>query len=1141
MTNRPVKKSAALKATTSLDALLDLLREELDWPIPSSMELEDAGIRVDPKEIHLDPAAAAKMQQIYRLLPPTGDEPFGVYFVEFSDGRFPIGALKRLLAKVVRKKRAPRAGAHTGRWSKDDLIFITRTGEDGGRVYLAAFETDHETKRTRIKVISWGPHDTELRLKRLVEEELPRLRWPSDGNLSTQWFAEVREVFRLGVREEIRSADRLARRMAEVAIAAREEVLGLLEVEVGSGPLRGLLAEIRNKLLSSLTERGFADMYAQTLVYGLLTARLTNPEKFATDTTAGIIDFGTPLLDVLYRYFRDPDSEFDMDELGLVELASELRSAPVEEILQNFGAVNRRDDPVVHFYEDFLEFYDPDERKRLGTYYTVLPVVRFIVSGVNEILTQHFGLTMGIADPASWKEVANRNGLKIPQGVDADSRFVNMVDPATGTGTFLLEWIRKSKDLFLSSDSGSEAGWASHFSNVILPNMTGLEISLASYAVAHLKTALEVPAAAEAVSRLPIYLTNTLLPSNTNSLQQMFSDPLTDEGILADNVKDHPGVTVIIGNPPYKDKVKGQGPAVEESIGEQKPLLDSFTPAPDRGLGTHTKILRNLYVFFWRWALHKVHGTPQEKPGIVAFITSSAWLEGPVFETMRSWVRDGNHVWVIDLGGSIKNAIPGDENVFAQITTPVAICLVSRAPHRNDAGLRYVRLRGSRASKYQWLEKASLFSDQWTEVRSDPKSTIGIEKSSEWQNFVALGELMPFHANGIHQQRTWVNDPNKKILVERWTALVNARVANRSELMKETQSKKTGGLGIDLVTREALGPINDRLNRDPVSIVRYSFRTLDRQWLLADSRVIDRPSPELWSVRSNTQVFFSELHSHPVGEGPSIVPAGHIPNLDYFHGRGGRAIPAFRDAHARKWNLLPGALELISAEIGVQITGAQLISYVAGIAGFPAFSRRFSSDLQQGGVRLPITLEHNLFLEVSKLGSQAIELFTYCERTLNNKIVSTVRIKNGPHVIGERSTARQMPEAALYDKATMQLKLGDLVIGNVRSDVWNYEVTGMLVVKKWIGYRKASPTTKWSSPLNDIVSETWPKAWTEELLDLLHVVTQLRDLEPRHERLLDRVLDGPMFSNQLLWKNELLPPPSTSTKPESQDSGIQFG
>ncbi|NBO56520.1 MAG: hypothetical protein EBU84_18445, partial [Actinobacteria bacterium] len=509
-------------------------------------------------------------------------------------------------------------------------------------------------------------------------------------------------------------------------------------------------------------------------------------------------------------------------------------------------------------------------------YYTPIPVVRFMVRAVHDVLRNRFNLPDGIISEATWGEVCASLGVQLPEGLDGGERFVQMIDPATGTGTFLLEWIRESRRLF---EATGRKDWGEFLRNVTVPSMAAFEISLASYAVAHLKLALEIQASLNTSAEIQVFLSNTMQPSDKSVTAELFSDPIADEAARAAAVKDSGQYSIIIGNPPYKDKSKGMGRVVEARLRPSGALLDNFTPHPSRKLGAHTKILRNLYVFFWRWALDKVHGTPQQRPGIVAFITSFAWLRGPVFETMREWIRDGNDVWVVDLGGDIKSGEEGDENVFSQITTGTAICIVCRT----DGGqgqLRYKLLRGARSTKLAWLEGGRIESDGWLTLDSDPREPIGPEKSTAWLSYPSLGDLMPFQANGIHQQRTWVNDGTKSVLVDRWKKLASARVASRPTLMKETSSRKVDATGRDLSTGSPLGPLNDRINSEPVSIVRYSFRTLDRQWLLADSRVIDRPSPELWAVRGPRQIFFSELHSHPVGVGPAITVAGFIPNLD---------------------------------------------------------------------------------------------------------------------------------------------------------------------------------------------------------------------------------------------------------------------
>jgi hypothetical protein len=535
-----------------------------------------------------------------------------------------------------------------------------------------------------------------------------------------------------------------------------------------------------------------------------------------------------------------------------------------------------------------------------------------------------------------------------------------------------------------------------------------------------------------------------------------------------------------------------------------------------------------------------VHGTPPKKPGIVAFITSSAWLKGPGFEEMRRWIRDGNDVWVVDLNGNQINRSNEDENVFSQIQTAVTICIVARAGSNQAGTIHFKSLIGSRESKFEWLNNATLFDDGWSALEGDPRNSITEEKSSEWQGFLRLSEIMPFHSYGVKQNRTWVNDASREILIERWKRLSNARVESREKLMKATDTRSIDSLGSDLFTGEKLGPINNRINSEPVSIIRCSFRTLDRQYLIADSRVIDRPRPELWDVHSKKQVFFASMEAHPIGVGPAISISGYIPDNDYFKGNSsGWIYPVFRDKRATVWNLLPGLIELINNEIDKPIDEAEFFSYLAGVCSFPGFAKKFELDLREGGVRIPITLQHELLSEFAALGTSAIELFTYCERTMNReKVQSTVRVKDGPHLVGNNSKPRSMPELVSYDSESEQVHLGDLTFGGVSEDIWNYQVSGMHVIRKWVGYRKAKPSTKWSSPLNDIVSETWPKAWTEEFLDLLHVIFQLRGLESRHEDLLKKVLAAPLLSNTSVIDAGLLPAPKYSTKPDQESTGL---
>ncbi len=1124
---RAVDERLVKAAPSSTEALLELLFDGLDWPKPDRLEIADVPlIDFRPEDLHLRAEVLARLDSVQQLPPLVAAQPFGVFILRFSGGRLPVGAVRRVVNALVRKKRA--GGRSTGGvWDLEDLLFFCQADSGGGTMHVANFKESDGLPVLR--VISWDAQSTSARIDLVARDYLTGLAWPEPGTQPEVWRERWSSAFSVSYREGVRSAATLADRMADVARGVRSEILALHEVETEYGPINALFADIKRSLTMGLTLDEFADMYAQTMVYGLLTARISHPEHFRPGAPASKLTFDNAFLDALYTGFRRAGDEvLDADEFGLQDLAELLSRTNVDEILADFGATDVKDDPVVFFYEEFLERYDPDQRKALGAYYTPVPIVRAMVAAVDELLKSEFDLPLGIADPMCWQEFADLHEIAIPTGLGPSDRVVRMLDPATGTGTFLLEWLRRAKqNLSGATDPDGER------LRSVVESVEAFEVSLSAYAVAHLKTRMELDPALRSNVELGIRLSNTLVSDVAPSGGLLEEDPIARESTLADRTKKDTGHLVVLGNPPYKDRSKGLGPSVEKPRpGRSEPLLADFTPAPERGLGAHTKILRNLYVFFWRWALDKALGTPPTKPGVVAFITSSAWLTGPVFETMREYIRDGHHVWVIDLGGDIKIGVENDENVFPGVQIATAICIVARTPRPGDGRIRYRRLLGTREEKFSALARLSIHDDSWTVLESRPDEPIGHAKSSEWSRFVPLGELMPFHANGVHQQRTWVNDPNPDILRERWSRLVAADRTDRPVLMKETRSRKVSAAGRDLDSGAQLPPLDGPLDASPASIVRYSFRTLDRQWLLADSRVIDMPSPELWSVRSDRQVFLNELHSHPIGAGPSISIAGQIPNLHHFHGRGGRVIPVFRDGESSEFNLLPGLLDLVNARSAEPVAPEEIIAYVIGIAAFPGLQKAFGSDLGQGGVRIPLCLDPLLIHEVGELGTRAVELFTYGERALGQPDGTfAVRQDGGPRLVGVVPDPFPMPERMNYDETAQVLRAGDITIERVRPEVWSYEVSGMQVVKKWFGYRKASPAAKRSSPLNDIVSTTWPAEWTEDLLDLLHVIAQLRALEERHEELLERVRAAPLLDHSEIRANGLVPPPVEATKP----------
>jgi hypothetical protein len=1144
----PVDRRLVERAPESFDALARLLIEGLHWPVPPEMEPAEALVDWDPEELHLDPDAVARLTSIRQMRPLQTGQPFGVFFLTFEEGRLPVGALRRLVDRLVRKKRPSGPGTHPV-WGLDDLLFVVQSSGGTRSVHFVAFK-ETAGKQT-LKVLSWGTSSTPTRID-LLAQRLEALTWPSAGAWDDEWRDRWRGVFTVGHREGIRSAEILAVRMADVAKDVRDEVLALHEVETDDGPIRSLLADVREQLLHDLTPQRFADMYAQTMVYGLLTARVTHPEDFKAEGVTAILKFENPFLDAVYARFREQTGEtFDIDELGLRDLADELGKTDIDDVLADFGAANRRDDPVVHFYEDFLARYDPEQRIRLGAFYTPTPVVQYIVRTVDRFLKERFGLLLGAADRTTWAELAERlPDIDLPEGVDPEAPVVSMVDPATGTGTFLVEWIRVARENVLAdgvarglSDREGEERWHEWLRDVVLPRMNALEISLASYAVAHLKVSLLLPDDIRAAKRLPIFLGDTLAaPRDERPFEEM-RDPVSLEGLEAERVKFGTHQTIVLGNPPYdrvtQDAVTGW--LVEPGPSGASPLDDIRRPAIDNTIFSHVASLYNLYVYFWRWALWKAF-EQNNGPGVVSFITASSWLTGPGFLGLRQLARRlADEIWIVDLGGDNRGAHP-EENVF-DIETPVAIVTLVRVGSGDvatPANARYRRIKGSRQEKLSVLEllgEGSVPDSDWMQVSEDWFAALAPPSGgAAWQEFPALTELFPWQQPGCMFNRTWPISPDPESLERRWSMFVGTLdPIERARLFVTPPTGRNIRTAVAGMTR--LIDLGADSVHEP--IVRYAYRSFDTEWAFNDPRLAALERPSLWASLSNKQCFMSSLLTQRLGRGPAATASVAVPDRNFFCGRAGAVIPLLRTASGDP-NISPDTVELISAshrEINseaAQVDGRNLFAYSYGVLAGADYTDRFEEELATPGPRVPLSADPDLFKEMSDHGLELLWLHTNGERF--DLPARHWRSTRADYSIVWATPVTMMPESlndVAYDAHDRTLTIGDGVISGILPEVWSFEVSGMQVVRKWLGYRTlrgAGRAARGKSPLDAIRPTSWHPEWSEELIDLLVVLTRTIELQPRGIELLDRILAGPLIA-----ASDLPPVPDHLRKPPKVD------
>ena len=432
--------------------------------------------------------------------------------------------------------------------------------------------------------------------------------------------------------------------MAATARDLRDQIAAALRAEAGSGPFSTLVADIRAQLVSDVNDSRFADMCAQTLTYGVLSSRVTDPESFGSSPIFSSVPLANPFLEAFFEQVHDQAVSLDLPGSGLPQLIADLRETNVEAILDQFGSTAKGGDPVIHFYEEFLKRYDSKTRADAGAFYTPKPVVEFMVRLVDEVLRTRFGLPMGIADPATWQQVADHNGFDLPEGIDPHKPFVSMIDPAAGTGTFLVDWLRRARESFVASADPGD--WPLHLRERVLPSMHAFELMLAPYAIAHLKVALELHEAGGG-GTMQILLTDTLEHRSVEQQLTTMQDPVAVEGERAAELKDTERFTVVIGNPPYdrdiasaSDGTRRKGGVVRHGAPGIKPLFnDVVSPMTDAGLGRGgLNSIYDSYLYFWRWSLWQALELPHG-PGIVALITSASYLDGFATGGMRHLLR----------------------------------------------------------------------------------------------------------------------------------------------------------------------------------------------------------------------------------------------------------------------------------------------------------------------------------------------------------------------------------------------------------------------------------------------------------------------------------------------------------------------
>jgi len=554
--------------------------------------------------------------------------------------------------------------------------------------------------------------------------------------------------------QTIKSSEQLAKMMAQKARMMEEVIFNAVKEDDENNSLRSQLEAFRQILIHDLDEKTFSDIYAQTIAYGLFAARLHDKtiETFSREEALFLIPKSNPFLRQLFTYVAGP--ELDDRVVWIVnDLADIFRATDLKELLADFGKATGQNDPFIHFYETFLGEYDAALRKSRGVYYTPEPAVNFIVRAVDDILKEEFKIPQGLADSSKIKIKAESEttGKKI----DKEVHKVQILDPATGTGTFLAEVVK----LIYKKFEGQEGIWANYIEEHLIPRLNGFEILMASYTMCHLKLEALLtetgykPKDESKQKRLRVFLTNSLEAAHPYS-GTLFANWLSKEATEANVVKQETPVMVVIGNPPYSGESANKGEWIMN-------LMEDYKKEPggvEKLQEQNSKWINDDYVKFIRYGQYFID---KNREGILAFINNHSFLDNPTFRGMRwNLLKSFDKIYIIDLHGNAKKkeVCPDgskDENVFdIQQGVSINIFIKTGKKKRDELGKVYHSdLYGERAGKYKFLWENNLKTVKFNNLEYSSPQYFFVKKDFDEMKNYNLGfsvvDLFPLNNVGI--------------------------------------------------------------------------------------------------------------------------------------------------------------------------------------------------------------------------------------------------------------------------------------------------------------------------------------------------------------------------------------------------------
>lgn len=873
------------------------------------------------------------------------------------------------------------------------------------------------------------------------------------------------KAFLEGKPETISNAQRLAEIMGGKAARVRENVIQYLKKDdERNHDLLKIYKVMQELLIKDLSFEKFADMYAQTLVYGLFVARYydESPEDFTRQEARDLIPASNPFLQHFFDHIAGPN--FDKRLTYIVdELCDTFSVSAVREVVAQhynlFGeAVDK--DPVIHFYEDFLKEYDPQLRKNMGAYYTPVPVVQFIIHSVDDILKKEFYLPQGLTDTTKIEQKIMTQGTKTKQSIHK----VQILDPAVGTATFLNETVKFIYQKF----KNQEGLWESYVENELLPRLHGFELMMAPYTIAHLKLAMTFRETGinHFDRRLGIYLTNSL-EEGVKVGEDLFSfglaEEISKEAKAASVIKNETPIMVVIGNPPYSGESFNKGAFAMKLVEKYK-----FEPGGIEKLKERNpKWINDDYVKFLAFSEEMISKTGE---GIVAMITNHGYLDNPTFRGMR-WhlIKTFSSIYILDLHGNVmKKEIPPDggidKNVFdIQQGVSIIIAVKHKIKRKELSDVYKADVWGTRKYKFDFLFGNTLEKIKWEKIRLNEPLYLFLNKDKkleeEYNKGINVNKLFPINTVGIVTSRdAFVIDENRDVLSKRISDFISGQMSEVAAKQIVKESKKFNFI-------KARSQSFDNNNIYPIQ-----YRPFDNRFIYFQDYFIERSRKEImwhilnkeniglviprqamtnnWShVQVSKNLIDNRIHYSNKGI-PVLAPLYLYANDQSFN---------FEGISERTPNLNFDSIKKLLINIGNyqwendhknkkigennSISPLDILDYVYAVLHSPSYREKYKEFLKSDFPRVPIAIDKVSFWKLVDLGGKLRRLHLMEDPKLQIFITSyPIRGENFVEKIELRGD---------------RVFINDLqFFGEVPKEVWEFYIGGYQPAQKWLKDRK---------------------------------------------------------------------------------------